>query len=162
MRLDTIGVWRGISSAVGLLGTCVYHILATRMNLESIGLQSIVYLFLCLSISYSSLFVDDNHASLILLIAGVCASRIGLWVFDIAVTNMSQHHVPDGIRGVFGGVQQSLNAFFNLLSYALGIVFPDPMCFHIYVTAGYGCVGVAMVLYCSGLFYMHKRGIHFN
>lgn len=54
--------------------------------------------------------------------------------------------------GIVGGQQQSLNAFFNLLSYALGIVFPDPSQFHVYVAAGYGSVGIAMVLYGWGTY----------
>jgi len=96
MRLKTIGIWRGISSAIGLLGTCVYHWFAQRMSLELTGLWSIIYEFLCLSLSYGSLFVDDDYSSLVLLIAGVCFSRIGLWVFDIAVTQLQQESIPDG------------------------------------------------------------------
>lgn len=122
------------------------------MTIESTGLWSIIYEFLCLSLSYVSLFVDDNHASLTMLIAGVCASRVGLWVFDIAVTQMMQEYIPNGVRGVVGGVQQSLNAFFNLLSYALGIVFPNPRDFYVYVGAGYASVGVAMLLYSFGMY----------
>jgi iron-regulated transporter 1 len=148
MGLETIGIWRGISSAIGLLGTCLYHWSVQYMTLEMTGMWSIVYEFLCLSLSYGSLFVrNDDHLSLILLITGVCMSRIGLWVFDIAVTQMMQESVPDGIRGIVGGVQQSLNAFFNLISYAIGIVLPNPSHFHIYVAAGYASVGAAMVLY---------------
>jgi len=99
MGFETIGIWRGISSAIGLLGTCVYHWSVNRMTLELTGMWSIIYEFLCLSLSYGSLFVDDNQASLIMLIAGICASRIGLWVYDIAVTQMMQEYIPDGIRG---------------------------------------------------------------
>ena len=150
--METIGMWRGISSAIGLLGTCVYHWSVQRMTLEFTGLWSIIYEFACLSLSYGSLFVDGDHMSLSLLIAGVCLSRVGLWVFDIAVTQMMQESTPDGVRGVVGGCQQSLNAFFNLISYALGIVVPDPSHFYIYVAAGYASVGFAMLLYSFGTY----------
>ena len=65
---------------------------------------------------------------------------------------MMQESVPDGVRGVVGGVQQSLNAFFNLLSFLLGILFPSPSQFYVYVVAGYGSVGVAMLLFGFGTF----------
>jgi hypothetical protein len=63
-----------------------------------------------------------------------------------------QEHIPDGIRGLVGGVQESLNSFFFLLSFALGIVIPDPKYFYIYVAAGYTSVGIAMICYAFGIF----------
>ena len=62
-----------------------------------------------------------------------------------------------GIRGVVGGVQQSLNVFFNLLAYGIGIVVPDPSRFFVYVAAGYAGVGIAMVLYGCGMHYTYSR-----
>jgi solute carrier family 40 (iron-regulated transporter), member 1 len=152
MRFDSVGVWRGISCAIGLLGTFVYHWSVKIMSVESTGMWSIMFQFLCLSLSYASLFVKDLYTSLAMLIAGVCASRIGLWVFDIAVTQLMQDCVPAHIRGVTGGVQQSLNAFFGLLAFVLGIIFPDPNEFHIYVSAGYASVGIAMLMYAFGVY----------
>mmetsp|Transcript_22086 Transcript_22086/g.31056 ORF Transcript_22086/g.31056 Transcript_22086/m.31056 type:complete len:208 (+) Transcript_22086:444-1067(+) len=152
MRLPTIGVWRGISSAIGLMGTVAYFYSTKYMSIASTGMWSIAFQFLALSVSYASLFVDYYNASLGMLIAGVCASRVGLWVFDISITQLMQEYVEDDVRGVVGGVQQSLNAFFALLSFGLGIIIPDPRDFFIYVGLGYGSVGVAMVLYGFGVF----------
>jgi iron-regulated transporter 1 len=140
MRLETVGVWRGLSAAVGLAGTFVYHFSVRRITLVSTGMWSIVYQFTFLSLSFGSLFVEDYIVSISMLIGGVCGSRVGLWVFDISVTQMMQEFIPAGIRGVVGGTQQSLNAFFQLLSFGLGLFFPDPKEFHIYVSAGYGAV----------------------
>ena len=89
MRLEAIGVWRGLSSAVGLAGTFVYHISSQNLSLESTGMWSVVFQFTCLSLSYISLFVDDYDTSMTMLIAGVCSSRVGLWVFDISVPQVS-------------------------------------------------------------------------
>jgi iron-regulated transporter 1 len=152
MRLETVGIWRGISSAVGLAGTFVYHASVKRTTLVNTGMWSIIYEFACLSICFASLFVDDFNLSMGMLIAGACASRIGLWVFDIAVTQLFQEFIPDGIRGAVGGTQQSLNAFFSLFSFGLGLVFPDPREFHIYIAAGYGAVGVAAIMYTLGVY----------
>lgn len=92
MRLDTIGVWRGVSSAAGLAGTFVYKFMSTDKNMGQVdtGMTSVVFQFVCLSISYTSLFIEDYDTSMTMLIIGVCASRIGLWVFDISVTQVSK------------------------------------------------------------------------
>lgn len=99
---------------------------------------------------------ESYDLSMALLIFGVCMSRIGLWVFDISVTQLMQELIPDGVRGVVGGTQQSLNAFFSLLTFALCLVFPDPKEFHIYVAAGYSAVGLAAILYAFGV-YRHSE-----
>lgn len=152
MRLDSIGFWRGISSAAGLAGTFVYHFMARRMSLIQTGMWSVVFQFLCLSLSYASLFMDDFSTSLAMLIAGVCASRVGLWVFDISVTQLMQLHIPEDVRGLVGGVQQSLNAFFGMLSFALGILIPNPEDFHYYVSVGYASVALALLCYALGVY----------
>lgn len=151
MRLETIGVWRGVSSAVGLLGTCAYGYSSKHATLVFTGMWSITFQFLCVTASYASLFVEDYDLSLSLLIVGVCCSRIGLWVFDMSVTQLMQETVPDGVRGVVGGVQQSLNAFFGLLSFGLGMIFPKPSDFHVLVAAGYGGIALAVLLYGFGV-----------
>jgi iron-regulated transporter 1 len=58
--------------------------------------------------------------------AGVAASRLGLWMFDLAVTQLMQDNVPDSDRCVVGGVQSSLQSIFDLLTYIMGIIISDP------------------------------------
>ena len=152
MSMEAIGIWRGVSSAVGLAGTFVYTFLSSRMSLIDSGMSSVTFQFLCLSVSYASLFIDDYITSLAMLIAGVCASRVGLWCFDISVTQLMQEKIPEDIRGLVGGVQQSLNAFFSILSFAIGIAIPDPQYFHIYVSVGQASVGLAVLCFGFGVY----------
>mmetsp|Transcript_4710 Transcript_4710/g.6815 ORF Transcript_4710/g.6815 Transcript_4710/m.6815 type:complete len:579 (-) Transcript_4710:304-2040(-) len=153
MKFSTVGIWRGVSSAIGLFGTVAYHFSRKHVSIESTGMWSITFQFLTLSLAYASLFFEDYYVtSLAMLIGGVCLSRVGLWVFDIAITQLMQEYIPAPIRGVTGGVQQSLNAFFGLLTYVVGICFPDPSEFFIYVAAGYASVGIAMIMYCFSIF----------
>mmetsp|Transcript_3385 Transcript_3385/g.4500 ORF Transcript_3385/g.4500 Transcript_3385/m.4500 type:complete len:97 (+) Transcript_3385:1-291(+) len=88
-----------------------------------------------------------------MLIIGVIASRVGLYVFDIAITQFMQELIPEDIRGVIGGVQKSLNALFDLTTYGLGFLFPDPSSFYILVATGFYSVGLAMCLYLGGVYY---------
>ena len=79
----------------------------------------------------------------------------------IRPTQIMQDYIPDGIRGIVGGVQQSLNAFFGLVSFAIGVIVPDPDDFYIYVAAGYGSVGLAVLCYTFGIFIRRdKLGDH--
>ena len=79
MSPPTIGLTRGISATIGLLGTLAYKKSASSMSLENTGLWSIAMQAAFLGVSYASQYVGDNDASLAMLVAGVCGSRVGLW-----------------------------------------------------------------------------------
>jgi len=157
MGMGAIGFWRGVASAAGLAGTVVYHLMATRMGLVDVGMMSVTFQFLCLSACYASLFMENTSASFIPLIAGVCLSRAGLWVFDITVTQLMQQHIPAPIRGLVGGVQQSLNAFFTLVAYSIGLFISNPKYFHVYVSVAYVGVGLSLVFYAHNVYSASKR-----
>lgn len=152
MRLESVGLWRGLSAAVGLVGTFIYRISVKKLTVASTGMWSVCFQLVFVTLSFASLFVDNFDWSMVLLIFGVCISRIGLYVFDIAVTQLMQEFIPENVRGVVGGTQQSLNAFFLLFSFAFGLVFPDPKEFHLYVSAGYAALWVAVFLYALGIY----------
>ena len=88
---------------------------------------------------------------MIFLIGGVVLSRIGLWVFDIAVTQLMQQYIPENCRGSVGGTQQALNSAFELVAFGLGIIWPDPSDFVWLVAIGYAALVVAALLYTFGL-----------
>lgn len=153
----TIGTLRGVSSVIGLLGTVVFHMSSQRLGLANTGMWSIAFQFGCLSLCFISLGVHNFDVALWLLVIGVCLSRVGLWVFDLTITQHMQEQIPEEIRGVIGGVQKSLNSFFDLTTFALGLIFSDPGEFQIIVAIGYGSVGMAMLLYYFGIFSRRKQ-----
>ena len=154
--LEAIGLWRGVSSAMGLAGTFVYHIMAQKIGLVDLGMISVIFEFLCLAVCFGSLFIYNNELFFILLIAGVCFSRIGLWVFDISVTQLMQLHIPAHVRGLVGGVQQSLNAFFTVLIYVVGLFISDPENFKYYASCSFGGVTLAAIFY-GVMVFLRKR-----
>jgi iron-regulated transporter 1 len=153
MRPEAVGAWRGASSAAGLAGTLAYRASTGGLTLVQTGAWSVLCEWICVSVGFASLFVARYDLSTIMLIAGVCASRVGLWVFDISVTQLMQEFIPGPVRGVVGGTQQSLNAFFQLSSFALGLIFPNPRDFHIYASAGFVAVGLSAIFYTVGVFW---------
>lgn len=158
MSIEEVGLWRGIMSAVGLLGTLVYQLSTRYTNVVNTGEWSIVYLFVCLTVACSSFWVEDYTLSIYLLVVSTAVSRIGLWVFDISVTLLYQEHVPQGVRGLVGGTQQSLMSFFTMTAGCLGLLFHRPEQFWVIATTGYASIGVAALLYTAGIF---CRGQHF-
>jgi solute carrier family 40 (iron-regulated transporter), member 1 len=152
MSTTTVGMLRGISSAIGLLGTVAFKYSVQRTSLATIGMWSIVLQFAFISFSMVSMFIKDYRTSMILFVGGVCMSRIGLYLFKISGTQLMQEHIPEHIRGAMGGTQNSLNAFFQLSSFLLCLIYTNPIDFTIVVAAGYIAVAIASTLYLKGIY----------
>ena len=90
---------------MGLVGTFVYPVLQKRKGVIGTGGIAIwfqlSFLSLCvLSTAYASdPGCDAVHTELGLLISGVVLSRMGLWVFDLAVTQLLQQEVDTPTGG---------------------------------------------------------------
>ncbi|GAX15983.1 solute carrier family 40 (iron-regulated transporter), member 1 [Fistulifera solaris] len=160
MPMDVVGILRGIASAIGLLGTVVYSYSVVFLSLEATACWSVTFQCACLAVALVSVsLVSSDKSAEAMLVSSVSLSRIGLWVFDIAVTQMQQQEIPEHIRGLVGGVQHAMNAFFTILSFALGFVFPDPRQFQYFVLCGFTSVFFAAVLFTFGM-YIPRRGLH--
>jgi iron-regulated transporter 1 len=160
MTISTIGMWRGVASVIGLLATCIYHKSVNIFSLQFTALWSIVWELTCLSLTFASIFVHNNQTvQLTLLIGGVIPSRIGLWVYDIAVTQLFQESVADTVRGQVGGTQMSLNALMEMLPFGLAFLFHKPSQFYVLIVSGYLAVALAMLLYTVGFYlpYLRRR-----
>ncbi|XP_065196056.1 solute carrier family 40 protein member 1-like isoform X3 [Sycon ciliatum] len=105
------------------------------------------------STSSSSSSMDETSSvlstSLIFFLIGIVTARIGLWMFDLATTQLYQMEVAEEHRGTVGGVQNALNSNMDLLHFVLVIGFPDPTQFGGLVVASFAAVVVAAVLYTT-------------
>ena len=72
-----------------------------------------------------------------------------------------QERVPEGVRGSVGGTQQSLNAIFCTVPYVLGIAFPRPDQFSIFIVLGFSSVLSATMLYAFGLYLPSRHQLPF-
>jgi iron-regulated transporter 1 len=153
--MEAIGFWRGVAAAAGLAGTFVYHALAKKIGLVDIGMMSVTFQFVCLTMAFGSLFAHDTDVFFVTFVTSLCFSRIGLWVFDISVTQLMQLHIPPPVRGLVGGVQQSINASFTVISYVVGLFISDPENFTIYASISFGGVMLAAIFY--GLMVFTRR-----
>ena len=101
---------------------------------------------------------NSNPTFLYISIASACTSRLGLYVFDIAFTQLQQQEIPEQYRCLIGGTQEALNAFCTLIAFGLCLLFPYPNDF-IYISTS-GCISVALA-FSSFLFgiYLPRRNI---
>ncbi|KAM5271798.1 ferroportin-like [Ctenodactylus gundi] len=95
----------------------------------------------------------ESYVSIILLFSGVILARIGLWSFDLTVTQLLQENIPEAERGAVNGVQCSLNYLMDLIHFVLVMLAPMPQQFGLLVFISILFVTTGHVLY---FFYARK------
>ncbi|KAH9614038.1 hypothetical protein KSS87_023819 [Heliosperma pusillum] len=116
-----ISIGRGISATIGIAATFTYPILESRISPLRTGIWAIWSQWSLLVICVGSIYVKNGVASAYLLMAGVAASRLGLWMFDLAVIQQMQDQVPASDRCIVGGVQNSIQSTMDLLAYLMAL-----------------------------------------
>ncbi|MEE6490349.1 hypothetical protein FKM82_015853 [Ascaphus truei] len=98
----------------------------------------------------SSTIVNDNPISMVsvsLLFAGVIAARVGLWSFDLTVTQLIQENVIESERGIINGVQNSMNYLLDLMHFIMVILGPNQEAFGLLVLISVSFVAMGHVMY---------------
>uniref|UniRef100_A0A8C7DZW0 Solute carrier family 40 member n=1 Tax=Naja naja TaxID=35670 RepID=A0A8C7DZW0_NAJNA len=85
--------------------------------------------------------------SVSLLFAGVIVARVGLWSFDLTVTQLIQENVIESERGVINGVQNSMNYLLDLLHFIMVILAPNPEAFGLLVIISVSFVAMGHIMY---------------
>nr|XP_023420031.1 solute carrier family 40 member 1-like [Cavia porcellus] len=104
----------------------------------------------------------ESYISIILLFSGVILARIGLWSFDLTVTQLLQENIPEVERGAVNGVQCSLNYLMDLIHFILVMLAPRPQQFGLLVFISILFVTMGHMLY---FFYARKckiKNTHIN
>ncbi|XP_034429109.1 solute carrier family 40 member 1 [Hippoglossus hippoglossus] len=89
----------------------------------------------------------QSYISVSLLFAGVIAARIGLWSFDLTVTQLIQENVIESERGVINGVQNSMNYLLDLLHFIMVILAPNQEAFGLLVLISVSFVAMGHAMY---------------
>ena len=82
---------------------------------------------------------------------------VGLWTFDLAVSQLLLERVNSGQRGVVNGVQSSLNMIMDMLKFVLVIAIPKPEHFGLLIILSFCFICFGGVSY--GI-YSHKATGH--
>lgn len=89
----------------------------------------------------------ESYLSVSLLFAGVIAARMGLWSFDLTVTQLIQENVAESERGVINGVQNSMNYLLDLLHFVMVILAPNQEAFGLLVIISVSFVAMGHMMY---------------
>ncbi|XP_048117330.1 solute carrier family 40 member 1 [Alosa alosa] len=94
----------------------------------------------------------ESYVSIILLFLGVITARIGLWSFDLTVTQLLQENICESERGVVNGVQSSMNYLMDLLHFIMVISAPQPQHFGILVI-----ISVLFITTGHAMYFLYAR-----
>jgi iron-regulated transporter 1 len=82
-----------------------------------------------------------------MIFISLCSSRLGLWGFDLAQTQLMQETVDVSEAGRINGSQQTLMEACYLFSFMMTIAFPDPRTFFIPAFLSFASIFVAALLF---------------
>ncbi|KAK4995205.1 hypothetical protein LTR66_004929 [Elasticomyces elasticus] len=152
-----IGLLRLLSTVLELSATCLAPVVMNKIGPVRAGIWFVNWQIICVVTAVGLLWTDVRplYAS-IALVAGVIASRVGLWGFDLSAQIIVQEEVEPDHRGSFSALEASFQNAFELLAFASTIVFPKPEQFRYPAVISAAAVASAGVLYA--LFVRQRRG----
>jgi iron-regulated transporter 1 len=154
----SVSILRLVAVILELSATCATPVLMRKIGAVRTGLWSVneQLLSIVLSVVLFSIYNPATKLAAGVLVAGVVLSRFGLWGFDLSVQYLVQEDAPASSRGSFSAVEAALQNFFELISFAVTMVFDRPEQFQIpvYISAGATTVSAA----CFAKFVRQKRG----
>ena len=103
--------------------------------------------------------MPSSFLSLSVLMTGVILARVGVWGFDLVITQIIQENVIESERGLFNGVHSALNNIMDLLMYFLVINFPQFDKFGLLVIISVCTTSSCYVLYCVYAYKVEKSTI---
>ena len=142
-----LGVFRAASALSGIGATLLTPMLIRRLGMVRAGWWTLALQLGMLVPAVFTFAAPGSTAAVYLFLVFLCASRMGLWGFDLCEVQIMQEGVEEEARGAVNGVEHSLTNLFMLLSFVLGIIVPDPRNFVALVIVSLAMVALAMVVY---------------
>jgi len=157
----------GVAAINGILGSITFPFLRKHFGVECAGQLGVLFVLAALVPCVIAVFlpgspwrmtspygetVDESCPttfSIYVLLIGVVAARFGIWLSDIAITQIQQQEVEEEIRGQIGGVQAALCSTLDLLKYVLVLFLPRASDFGYLVFASFLSVLCGVISYTS-------------
>ena len=127
------GVWIVYSGTLLFPRLMSYYTKSTH-TVEKTGLISIWIFWLLLLPGLIAFFASgESTITDYTVMVSMAVSRIGLWSFDLAETQIMQKYIVEEERGLINATQTAMYQLFYCLMQVGGIVFPHPKDFYILV-----------------------------
>merc|ERR1711871_1453544 len=144
-----IGVFRGLNALFGFLGATIFPRMRGYFGLVQTGFGAIWYQFILVFIAAASMYICEVQISTWIIMYAVLLSRTGLWVFDLCARQIVQETLAEDVRGRVNGLWASIISFFNMSSFVMSMLNPDPKEFIVLTTISAALVGLAAITYTS-------------
>ncbi len=105
-----------------------------------LGSQCVFVILALVSFHYSPQF--GNYFFLFMILF----SRIGLYGFSLAESQMRQTYIGEDVRGRVNGTASALHSLGTLLLFSIGIAFPEPKDFIVLMYASVAAVLIAFLM----------------
>jgi len=157
----------GVAALNGIMGSLAFPFFRKHFGVKGAGLVGELCLLAALTICVIAVFLPGSQwrisspqgevsrevcpkqTSIYVLLVGVVASRFGLWLSDIAITQIQQQEVEEEIRGQIGGVQGSLNSTLDLVKYVLVLLLPKASDFGYLVFCSFFSISCGAIFYST-------------
>lgn len=157
-----VGASRGAGAIFGLVGTVVYPQLL-RCNggsVERAGLYSVWLFWICLVPGLVMFYIaGESNVSDYTVLSVMVVSRVGLWAFDLAVTQIMQEYISEEDRGIVNSTQTATMQVFSCVILLGGLIFSEPKQFIVLVTFSIFVVLAASLTYTR---WYRNVGVHYR
>lgn len=99
-----------------------------------------------------------------MLLAGMALSRVGVWSFDLVITQTMQEYInaDENNAGLLNGWHYSMMNVFELGQFFLTMVWSDPESYFIPCTLSFVCVVIGAVVYSAHVARMRGHLFHYQ
>jgi iron-regulated transporter 1 len=147
--LERLGLWGLTFQFLNLVRTPFLSL--PRLALAMLKMKQLPVLLIILSPTFANPLVlaGPSISPSLILFGSLSLSRLGLWIYDLTTTQLTQTLVPQSQASSFSGIENSFIAVFELLQWILALVWSRPDDFRWIACVGAGSVGLATVAYAG-------------
>ncbi|KAF9199893.1 hypothetical protein BGZ49_009943 [Haplosporangium sp. Z 27] len=159
----SIALLKGICTVSELFGTIIMPIMTRYVGLVRGGAWSIWLEVVTLTPVLFSIY-SDRLPIQVLIFVGMALSRIGVWSFDLVVTQILQEHIDSSVNnaGVINGWHYSMMNLFELAQFILTMIWSNPQQYFIPCTLSFICVLIGAIVYSGHLVRMRGHLFHYQ
>ncbi|KAF9384784.1 hypothetical protein CPC16_008281 [Podila verticillata] len=162
LSAGSIAFLKGICTASELLGTVLMPVLTRYVGLVRGGVWSIWLEVATLMPVLFSIYTDRLPIQVVIFV-GMALSRVGVWSFDLVVTQIMQEHIENGSNaGVINGWHYSMMNVFELGQFILTMVWSNPEAYYVPCTLSFGCVVAGALVYSAYVVQIRGHLFHYQ